>query len=84
MCRVACHALPSWFDTHDIAQEFQQCRVTDSAYLLASRRQGTEVFYQTAPQASPPEGGHKNVLAHANCTLFCAPNARKRTGSQQG
>ena len=24
------------------------------------------------------------VLAHANCTLFCAPNAQKRTGSQQG
>ena len=23
-------------------------------------------------------------LAHANCTLFCAPNAQKRTGSQQG
>ena len=23
-------------------------------------------------------------LAHANCTLFCAPTARKRTGSQQG
>ena len=25
-----------------------------------------------------------NHLAHANCTLFCAPNAQKRTGSQQG
>ena len=24
------------------------------------------------------------VLAHANCTLFCAPNAQKRTGTQQG
>ena len=24
------------------------------------------------------------TLAHANCTLFCAPNAQKRTGSQQG
>ena len=23
-------------------------------------------------------------LAHANYTLFCAPNAQKRTGSQQG
>ena len=23
-------------------------------------------------------------LAHTNCTLFCAPNAQKRTGSQQG
>ena len=23
-------------------------------------------------------------LAHANCTLFCASNAQKRTGSQQG
>ena len=23
-------------------------------------------------------------LAHANCTLFCAPNAQKRTRSQQG
>ena len=28
---------------------------------------------------------HKDLfLAHANCTLFCAPNAQKRTGSQQG
>ena len=25
-----------------------------------------------------------SFLAHANCTLFCAPNAQKRTGSQQG
>ena len=25
-----------------------------------------------------------NSLAHANCTLFFAPNAHKRTGSQQG
>ena len=25
-----------------------------------------------------------NVLANANCTLFCAPNAQKRTGSQRG
>ena len=25
-----------------------------------------------------------NLLAHANCTLFCAPNAQKKTGSQQG
>ena len=24
------------------------------------------------------------LLAHAKCTLFCAPNAQKRTGSQQG
>ena len=24
------------------------------------------------------------ILAHANCTLCCAPNAQKRTGSQQG
>ena len=24
------------------------------------------------------------VLGHANCTLFCAPNAQKRTGSQEG
>ena len=62
MCRVACHALPLWLDTHDIAQEFSQCRVTDYAYLLASRRQGTKIFYQTTPQSSPPEGGHKNVL----------------------
>ena len=23
-------------------------------------------------------------LAQANCTLFCAPNAQKKTGSQQG
>ena len=22
------------------------------------------------------------ILAHANCTLFCVPNAQKRTGSQ--
>ena len=26
----------------------------------------------------------RTFLAHANCTLFCAPNAQKRTGSQQG
>ena len=26
----------------------------------------------------------RSFLAHANCTLFCAPNAQKRTGSQQG
>ena len=23
-------------------------------------------------------------LGHANCTLFCAPKAQKKTGSQQG
>ena len=62
MCRVACHSLPSWFDTHDIAQEFWQCWVTNYAYLLASRRQATKMFYQTTPQSSPPDGGHKNLL----------------------
>ena len=34
--------------------------------------------------AVPSEPLHGPVLAHANCTLFCAPNAQKRTGSQQG
>ena len=28
--------------------------------------------------------GENIFLAHANCTLCCAPNAQKRTGSQQG
>ena len=27
---------------------------------------------------------YQRILAHANCTLFCASNAQKRTGSQQG
>ena len=43
-------------------------------------------------QGSSDRGGGKRapvgelaaILAHANCTLFCAPNAQKRTGSQQG
>ena len=28
--------------------------------------------------------GRMAVLGHANCTLFCAPNAQKKTSSQQG
>ena len=32
----------------------------------------------------PPPHFHTYTLAHANCTLFCAPNAQKKTGSQQG
>ena len=28
--------------------------------------------------------GNESCLAHANCTLFCVPNAQKRTVSQQG
>ena len=30
------------------------------------------------------DAGSVFLLAHANCTLFYAPNAQKKTGSQQG
>ena len=36
------------------------------------------------PMRSPLACHRLLHLAHANCTLFCAPNAQKRTGSQQG
>ena len=39
---------------------------------------------QMKRQQHPKDGKTVTHLAHANCTLFCAPNAQKRTGSQQG
>ena len=37
-----------------------------------------------AEEGGPNPGGFKGKLAHVNCTLFCAPNAQKRTDWQQG
>ena len=67
----------------DVLLAYWQKRDEDEEKKWAKKRVAVRIVLPEDHHPRIMEYFWRNFLAHANCTLFCTPNAQRTTGSQQ-